>query len=288
MAVAAATLGREEGGQAGIAGLFLGPATIVVLGMLIAPLLLIARYSVNRFDPTQLMIDAATPKNYLTFFTDPFYLSVMRTTVFVAVTVTLLCLVFGLPLAIRIARLPSGRKSLAMLLVIMPLFVGSTVRAIGWLILFAHGGMLDILSMRLFGRNLDLMYTEPAVIAAITSVNLPFTILTLQAVFEAIDTRLEEAARGLGAPPARAFLRITWPLALPGTLIAAILCFILAMNAYATPLLIGGPRFQMMAPLIYYEFASNNDWPLAAALAIILMATTLILATLANRVVAAR
>ncbi len=87
------------------------------------------------------------------------------------------------------------------------------------------------------------MYSEPAVIAAIVSVNLPFTILTLQSVFEGIDTRLEEAARGLGAAPARAFFRITWPLALPGILIAAILCFILAMNAYATPLLVGGPRF---------------------------------------------
>ena len=75
---------------------------------------------------------------------------------------------------------------------------------------------------------------------------------------------------------------------MPGTLIAAILCFILAMNAYATPVLVGGPRFQMMAPLIYYEFATNNNWPFAAALAIILMATTLILATLANRFIRTR
>ena len=256
--------------------------------MLIAPLMLIARYSVNRYDATELMIAATTPANYLRFFSDPFYFSVMRTTIGVAITVTLLCLAFGMPIAIRIARLPPRWKWLAILLTILPLFIGSVVRTVGWLILFARGGMLDIFSRRFFGHGVDLMYSTPAVIAAIVSVNLPFMILTLQSVFEGIDTRIEEAARGLGATPSRAFLRVTWPLALPGALIAAILCFILAMNAYATPVLVGGPRFQMMAPLIYYEFASNNNWPFAAALAIILMATTLVLATLANRFIAAR
>ncbi len=127
-----------------------------------------------------------------------------------------------------------------------------------------------------------------AVIAGIVSINLPFVILTLQSVFESIDTRLEEAARGLGAAPARAFRRIVWPLALPGVLIAAILCFILAMNAYATPVLLGGPRFQMMAPLIWYEFGSNNNWPFAAALAFVLMGTTLILTMASNMLVPRR
>ena len=70
---------------------------------------------------------------------------------------------------------------------------------------------------------------------------------------------------------------MVWPLALPGTATAGILCFILAMNAYATPYLLGGPRFQMMAPLLYWEFSTNNNWPFAAALALVLMATTLVL-----------
>src|SRR5206468_452053 len=108
-----------------------------------------------------------------------------------------------------------------------------------------------------------------------------FMILTLQAVIEGIDSHLEEAARGLGAPPGRAFWRVVWPLALPGVLIAGILSFILSMNAYATPVLLGGPRFHMMAPLIYAEFAANNNWPLAASLAFILMATTLVLTGIA-------
>jgi putative spermidine/putrescine transport system permease protein len=283
MAVAgAATAGAERGGN-GAAALFVGPATFVVLAMLVAPLILIARYSLNKFDPTELMIAAATPENYLRFFTDAFYLSVMRTTIFVAVVVTVICLACGMPLALRLARLPARWKSLAILLTILPLFTGSVVRTLGWLILFAHGGMLDIASLHLFGRNVDLMYGTTSVVIAIASVNLPFMILTLQSVFEGIDTRMEEAARGLGATPARAFFRVTWPIALPGTIIAAILCFTLAMNAYATPVLVGGPRFAMMAPVVYYEFANNNNWPFAGALAIILMVTTLVLAALANR-----
>ncbi|MGH7155242.1 MAG: ABC transporter permease, partial [Acetobacteraceae bacterium] len=116
----------------------------------------------------------------------------------------------------------------------------------------------------------------------IVSINLPFTILVLQSVFEGIDPRLEEAASGMGASPARAFRRVILPLAAPGILIAAVLCFILCMSAFPTPLLLGGPRFHMMAPLIYWEFTNNNNWPFAAALAFILMATTLGLTGLAN------
>ncbi len=270
------------------ASAFLAPATAVVALMLVAPLGLLARFSVNRFDPTELMIDAFTPVNYIRFFTDPFYVSVMRVTLTVAAASTLLCLLFGVPIAYRLARTETRHKSALMLLIILPLFVGSTVRTVGWMILFAHGGMVDVISSRWFGVHVDLMYTTTAVIAGIVSINLPFVILTLQSVFESIDRRLEEAARGLGAPPARAFRRIVWPLALPGVLIAGILCFILAMNAYATPYLLGGPRFQMMAPLIWYEFGSNNNWPFAAALAFILMGTTLILTMASNLLVPRR
>lgn len=264
---------------------FLAPATLMVALMMLAPLVLLARFSLNRFDPNVLMQEALTGANYLRFFTDSFYLSVMRTTLVVSVVSTALCLLLGMPIAYRLARTDSRWKSAYMLLIILPLFIGSTVRTVGWLILFAHGGMLDIVASRLFGMHVDLMYSPSAVVTGILAVNLPFMILTLQAVIEGIDVRLEEAARGLGAAPGRAFWRVVWPLALPGVLIASILCFILSMNAYATPVLLGGPRFHMMAPLIYWEFSSNNNWPLAAALVFILMATTLLLTGLANRVI---
>lgn len=261
----------------GVASVFLGPATLVVMAMLVAPLLLLLRFSVNRFDPAELMIETVTGANYLRFFADPFYVGVLRTTLGVAVASTALCLLLGLPLAYRLARMGGRWKSLAMVAIVLPLFIGSTVRMVGWLILFAHGGVVDGVARLLGGRGLELMYTPFAVVAGIVSINLPFVVLTIQSTIETIDRRIEEAASSLGASPVRLFWRVVWPLSLPGTATAGVLCFILAMNAYATPYLLGGPRFQMMAPLLYWEFSTNNNWPFASALALVLMGTTLVL-----------
>jgi putative spermidine/putrescine transport system permease protein len=268
--------------EAGAALTLLGPASLLMLLTLVTPLLLLLRDSLNRFDATELMIEAVTPENYLRFFADPFYWNVLVTTIRVSVIVTAVCLLLGLPMAWRLARTESRWKSALVVLMVLPLFVGSTTRTAGWMILFARGGMLDMLS------GLQLMYAEPAVVIGIIAINLPFTVLTLQSVFEGIDPRLEEAAASMGAAPSRAFWRVVFPLALPGIVIAAVLCFILCMNAFATPVLLGGPRFQMMAPLLYWAFSSDNNWPFAAAIAFILMATTLVLTALANRMIPRR
>ena len=119
------------------------------------------------------------------------------------------------------------------------------------------------------------MYTEGAVIVGITAVNLPFMVLTLSSVIEGIDPALEEAAFNLGARPLQVFRRVILPLAMPGVLAGTILVFILGMNAYATPILLGGPRFQMMGPVVYGQFAGQNNWPFGAALSFVLMAATL-------------
>ena len=269
---------RPYGAAAG----FLGPATLLVLIMLAAPLALLVRFSLNRYDIKELMIETITGENYLRFITDGFYLGVLRTTLLVAVTSTAICLLLGLPLAYRLARMQSRWKSTCMLAIVLPLFVGSIVRMVGWMILFAHGGMVDGAVRWVTGHGLELMYTPFAVVAGIVSINLPFVVLTIQSTIETIDIRIEEAAQSLGAPPGRSFWRVVWPLALPGTAISGILCFILAMNAYATPYLLGGPRFQMMAPLLYWEFSTNNNWPFASALALILMSTTLVLTACSN------
>jgi putative spermidine/putrescine transport system permease protein len=269
--------------EAGAALALLGPASLMMILMLLAPLAFLARISLNQFDPTQLMIAAVTPDNYLRFFRDPFYWGVLVTTIRVSVIVTAACLALGLPMAWRLARSTSRWKSIYMVLTVLPLFVGATTRTAGWMILFARGGMLDIISRDLLhAGRVNLMFTESAVIVGIIAINLPFTVLTLQSVFEGIDPRLEEAAASMGAAPSRAFWRIVFPLALPGVTIAAVLCFILCMNAFPTPVLLGGPRFQMMAPLLWWAFSNDNNWPFAGAIAFILMGTTLGLTGLAN------
>ena len=268
--------------ESGAALALLGPASLLMLLTLVTPLALLGRDSLNRFDPTELMIEAVTAANYLRFFAEPFYWDVLVTTIRVSIIVTTLCLLLGLPMAWRLARTASRWKSALIVLMVLPLFIGSTTRTAGWMILFARGGMLDTLT------GLQLMYAEPAVIVGIIAINLPYTVLTLQSVFEGIDPRLEEAAASMGAAPSRAFWRVVFPLALPGIAIAAVLCFILCMNAFATPLLLGGPRFHMMAPLLFWAFSSDNNWPFAAAIAFILMGTTLLLTGLANHMIPRR
>jgi putative spermidine/putrescine transport system permease protein len=104
----------------------------------------------------------------------------------------------------------------------------------------------------------------------------------LQSVIEGIERPVEEAALSLGAPPFTTFRRIVWPLALPGTLAGLILTFILAMNASATPVLLGGPRFKMMGPLVYDLFAQQNNWPFGAAISFVLMSATILLSVVAS------
>src|SRR5262245_49205262 len=225
-----------------------GPATIfVALGLLI-PIAILFRYSLNAFVPGKFMVDALTLENYVKFFTDPYYLNVLMRTVRVAAVTTLLSLVMGFPLAYVLARTRSRWKNLLIMLVVLPLFVGNAVRAAGWMVAFGSKGFVNVtlLGLGLIEAPLEIMFTETAVIIGITAVNLPFMVLTLQSVIEGIERPLEEAAFSLGAGPWSMFRLVLWPLAMPGILAGTILTFILAMNAYATPVLLGGPKFQTM------------------------------------------
>jgi putative spermidine/putrescine transport system permease protein len=113
-------------------------------------------------------------------------------------------------------------------------------------------------------------------------------VLTLQSVIEGISRSVEEAAFSLGAGPATMTRRVLFPLAMPGILAGTILTFILAMNAYATPVLLGGPKFQMMGPLVYGQFAQQNNWPFGGAISFILMTATILLTMTANILVQRR
>jgi putative spermidine/putrescine transport system permease protein len=155
--------------------------------------------------------------------------------------------------------------------------------------LFGTKGFLNVTLMRLgiVTEPLEIMFTETAVVFGIIAVNLPYMVLTLQSVIEGIDRNVEEAAFSLGAAPMEMFRRVLLPLSLPGILAGTILTFILGMNAYATPVLLGGPKFRMMGPLIYGQFQLNN-WPFGAAVAFVLMTTTLALTATANILVQRR
>jgi putative spermidine/putrescine transport system permease protein len=271
------------------AATLVGPATVFVAAGLLLPLAILFRYSLNTMDARRIMHEAFSLQNYLKFFADPYYLGVFWTTLRVAALCTLVCLVMALPLAYVLARTQTRFKNVLIMLVVLPLFVGNAVRAAGWMTIFGSKGFLNVTLMQfgIINHPLEIMYTESAVVAGIIAVNLPYMVLTLQSVIEGINRNVEEAAFSLGAGPATMFRRVLLPLSLPGILAGTILTFILSMNAYATPVLLGGPKFRMMGPLIYGQFQLNN-WPFGASAAFILMTATLGLTATANILVQRR
>ncbi|WP_081837377.1 ABC transporter permease [Xanthobacter sp. 91] len=265
------------------------PATIFVLVALMGPLALMFRYSLNRFVPGQMMVEALTLDNYARFFADSFYQEVLGTTLWISALSTLLCLVAGFPVAYFLVRQASDKwKGRLLLLIVLPLLMGNAVRTAAWMVILGDKGLFNAVIGAVGLSPVKLMYTPTAVVIGLVSVLLPFMVVTLQSVIEGIDANLESAAQSLGASHLTVLWRVVLPLALPGILAGTMLCFILSMNAYATPVLIGGPSFHMMAPTVYQQVAKAMNWPFGAALAFVLMAVTLVLTTTANVLVQRR
>jgi putative spermidine/putrescine transport system permease protein len=260
------------------------PAALLVLVLLVGPMVLLARISLNRYSPTELMIEAVTAENYLRAVADPYYRQVMLTTLVVALLCTLITLLLGFPAAYRLARMESRWKSLATVLTLVPLLVGNVVRAAGWMGLLGNEGLVNsaLLGAGLIATPFKILYTPAAVVIGTVAVVLPYMILTLSSVIESIPRNLEESAANLGASGWTVFRRVVLPLALPGVLAGSVLVFILCMNAYATPVLLGGPQFKMMAPAVYDQFSKGTNWPFGAALAFILLFATLCLTVIGS------
>ncbi|WP_426443391.1 ABC transporter permease [Bradyrhizobium genosp. P] len=253
------------------------PAGLLVLGLLIGPMLLMFRISLNRFSPTELMIEAFSFENYARATADPYYQEVILTTLGMALLCTALTLVIAFPAAYWVGRLQSRWKSLVVIATLFPLVVGNVVRSAGWMALFTRDGLINtvLIKVHAISEPLTLMYTPKAVVFGIIAVVLPYMILTIASVIESIPRDLEDAAANLGASPLQTFWRVILPLSAPGIAAGSILVFVLCMNTYATAVLLGGPRFKMMAPAIFDQFVRGNNWPMGAALAFMLLAVTM-------------
>lgn len=253
------------------------PATLMVFVLLVLPMLGLLRTSLNLYSPTELMVQAFTGENYLNALSDSYYQHILLTTVGVALLCMVLSMLLSLAPAYWLARMQGRWKSMVMILTLFPLLVGNVVRAAGWMALFGTDGAINAVWRLFGGETLQIMYTPFAVVVATTAVVLPYMILTLASVVEAVPRQTEEAAINLGARPLTMFFRVLLPQAAPGVLAGGVLVFILSMNAYATPVLLGGPGFTMLAPAVYEQFVRIGNWPFGAALAFVLLATTLIL-----------
>jgi len=234
---------------------------------------------------------AASFANYRFILDDALYLVAYLESLKVAAFSTLLCLLVGYPIAYAIAR-AQGRPQIAMLLlVILPFWTSFLLRVYAWKVLLQGGGFFNsaLLALGLIDQPLDVLYTPTAVYIGIVYSYLPFMVLPLYAALARLDHSLVEAALDLGCRPWLAFVRVTLPLSLPGIVAGSLLVFIPAVGEFVIPEMLGGPDSVMIGRVLWNEFFANRDWPLAAAVAIAMLAILVLpVALLQNRAQAPR
>jgi len=216
---------------------------------------------------------AASAGNFRFLLTDKLYAITYFRSMLMAGTATLLCLALGFPMAYGIARSSPATRSLLLLLIVLPFWISFLLRVYAWMGLMNNYGVINNLLIWLgaIDQPLQLMYTDFAIFVGLAYSYLPFMILPLYATLERMDLDLIEAAQDLGASRTRAFWDITWPLAKPGVIAGCLLVFIPAMGEYVIPYLLGGPDSLLIGRVLFDEFFVNRDWPLASAVAIVLL-----------------
>jgi putrescine transport system permease protein len=212
-------------------------------------------------------------ENFTMLVSDDLYLSATLSSIRIAGISTLLLLLVGFPIAYAMARAPARHRGLLVALVILPFWTSFLIRIYAWVAILKPEGLLNqaLMGLRLIDEPLHILNTETAVFIGIVYAYLPFMVLPLYAALEKMDDTLIEAALDLGSPPWRTFWTITVPLAMPGVIAGALLCFIPAVGEFVVPDLLGGSETLMIGRQLWSEFFSNRDWPLASAVAILLL-----------------
>jgi len=211
--------------------------------------------------------------NFQLVFEDELYLAAFLNSLWVAFVCTLLCLLVGYPMAYAIATAPERRRIALLMLIVLPFWTSFLIRVYAWIGILKPNGLLNnlLMGLGLIAEPLEILHTQLAVYIGILYSYLPFMILPLYANLTRLDLTLLEAAADLGCRPARAFLRITLPLSMPGIVAGSMLVFIPAVGEFVIPDLLGGPQSLMVGKMLWTEFFGNQDWPLASALAIVLL-----------------
>ena len=213
-------------------------------------------------------------KNFALLFSDDLYVAAWLSSLRIAATSTLIALLLGYPMAYAIARARPERRPLLLMLVVLPFWTSFLIRIYAWMGLLAKNGLIDqFLRWSGIADNPgSILGTEWAVHLGIVYAYLPFMVLPLYATLEKLDTSLLEAAADLGARPLTAFLTVTLPLSLPGIVAGCLLVFIPSIGEFVVPDLLGGTGTLMIGKVLWDEFFTNADWPLASAVAICLLA----------------
>lgn len=214
-------------------------------------------------------------ENYIFLTDDPLYIMSYLSSLRIAAISTILLLLIGYPMALAMARAPTSIRPTLVMLVILPFWTSFLIRVYAWIGILKPDGLLTLAlqTIGLMGpdQQVQIFRTDYAVFIGIVYSYLPFMVLPLYAALEKMDNTLLEAASDLGCPPWKAFWKITFPLSLPGVIAGSMICFIPITGEFVIPDLLGGADTLMIGKTLWTEFFGNRDWPLASAVAVILL-----------------
>ena len=211
--------------------------------------------------------------NFRYILSDSLYFDTYVNSLKISVTSTFLCLLLGYPIAYAIVRSGPVARPILLLLIILPFWTSFLLRVYAWMGLLADQGTINnlLIAIGVIDEPIRMLYTEFAVYIGIVYTYMPFMILPLYANMEKLDGSLNEAAADLGSRPTNTFFKVTLPLTTPGIIAGSLLVFIPATGEYVIPDLLGGGNVQMIGRVLFNEFSRNSDWPVAAAVAIVLL-----------------
>lgn len=215
----------------------------------------------------------ASAANYLFLLSDSLYWRAYGNAIWFAAWATLGCLLIGYPLAYGIVRAPATWRNALLLLVILPFWTSFLIRVYAWIGLLKGNGLINnaLLALGVVQEPLPLLNNAFAVYVGLIYSYLPYMVLPLYAALEKLDPALMEAAADLGCRPAQAFRRVTLPLSLPGIIAGCLLVFIPMCGEFIIPDLLGGPDTLMIGKVLWDEFFTNRDWPVASAVAVAML-----------------
>ncbi|MCO4891583.1 ABC transporter permease [Cupriavidus sp. WGtm5] len=267
-----------------------GPALLLFCAMLLVPLLLTGLLSLHVFDGSRGVLPAMTAANYLEILGDSYYHEIFLRTAGMALAVTVLAVVFGVPETLILSRMRSPWRGLFLIVILGPLLISVVVRTLGWAILMGNNGLINetLQWLGLVDAPVKLVFTQTGVIIALTHVMMPFMVISVWASLQKLDPQVEQAGQAFGASPFTVFRRVILPQILPGILSGSIIVFALSASAFATPAILGGRRLKVVATAAYDEFLNTLNWPLGAAIAVLLLIANVIVIVGCNRLVERR
>lgn len=228
--------------------------------------------------------DVFSLEQYLNFFKDPFYMEIYLRTIKLSFVSTLICIILGFPTGYYISKKNIRKRGLYIALAVFPLLTSPVVRSFSWMVVLGKKGLLNtaLMNLNIIQEPLSLLYNEFSIIVGFIHLFLPLMVLSLVGVMENISDDYVMAAESLGASKLKAFLRVIFPLSIPGLVIGSVLVFTGCFTAYTTPQLLGGTKTRVMATLIYQNAMTLSDWNTASVVAVIMIVTTMIITTVIN------